>query len=225
MQTNDEINTSFFARITQLIDYYKFKNVNDFAINGLGYASGEKINRLNRGKGKPSVDILLDITNKFVSINGDWLLTGKGEMLKSNTPVAIPTHSKEGIPLIPVEAMAGFSTGDCQVCDHEVDRYVIPHFKNLSIDFMIHVRGSSMQPKYNSGDVVACKKLNLDTFFQWNKVYVLDTSQGPLIKRVKKSEQKECVLCVSDNKSYDPFDLPLKEVRALAIVLGVIRIE
>lgn len=125
--------------------------------------------------------------------------------------------------LIPIEAMAGFSNGDVAVMSYESERFVIPTFKGA--DFLIAVKGSSMYPKYNSGDIVACKKMPLDTFFQWNKVYVLDTIQGALIKRVKKGIDEQHVLIVSDNPAYEPFDLHRSEIRALALVLGVIRLE
>lgn len=83
-----------------------------------------------------------------------------------------------------------------------------------------------MVPKYNSGDLVACKKLVVsDIFFQWNKVYVLDTEQGALIKRVKKSVKESHIQLVSDNASYDPFDLHLSKIYAVALVVGVIRLE
>ena len=54
---------------------------------------------------------------------------------------------------------------------------------------------------------------------------MLDTTQGPLVKRIKKSQEKNCIQCISDNTTYDPFDIPLSEIRSLAIVLGVIRLE
>ena len=75
------------------------------------------------------------------------------------------------------------------------------------------------------GDIVACKKLPLDTFFQWNKVYVLDTVQGAMLKRVKKSDKQGYITCVSENTAYEPFDLALTDTNALAIVLGSIRME
>lgn len=135
-------------------------------------------------------------------------------------------NSDMGIPLIPVAAMAGWGTGDVQIMDYETSRYNVPEFTELKAEFMIRMKGSSMYPKYNSGDLLACKKLFLrDIFFQWNKVYVLDTEQGALIKRIKKSSQKDCITCVSDNPSYDPFDLHLEKVRAIAIVIGVIRLD
>lgn len=122
--------------------------------------------------------------------------------------------------------MAGFGTGSIQVMAYETGNYVIPEFSELNVDFMIRVKGSSMVPKYNSGDLVACKKLFInDIFFQWNKVYVLDTEQGALIKRVKKGLEKDYIQLISDNASYDPFELHLSKIYAVALVVGVIRLE
>lgn len=134
--------------------------------------------------------------------------------------------SPVGIPLIPISAMAGFGSGCTTVMEYETGRYVVPEFTELNVDFMIQVKGSSMYPKYNSGDLVACKKLLLsDVFFQWNKVYVLDTEQGALIKRIKKGNDIEHILLVSDNVNYDPFELHLSKIYAVALVVGVIRLE
>lgn len=174
-------------------------------------------------------------------INIDWLLTGRGSMLKSETtppmgdqnspkeeddrPVAIHTDNpKEGIPLIPINAMAGAMMGEQTVMEYECERYVVPLFKGA--EFLIPVKGSSMYPKYSSGDIVACKRIPMTgIFFQWNKVYVLDTNQGALIKRIKKGSDAEHILIVSDNKDYEPFELPIRCINNVAIVIGVIRLE
>lgn len=170
------------------------------------------------------------IYTKCVDINIDWLLTGEGSMLRhASKPdpevVAHPAQGVgEGIPLIPISAMAGAFSGDQQVMEYECERYVVPAFKGA--DFLISVKGSSMYPKYNSGDIVACKRLAMsDLFFQWNKVYVLDTDQGPLIKRVKPGSDKEHVTIVSDNERYEPFELSLDHIYNVALVIGVIRLE
>lgn len=144
---------------------------------------------------------------------------------KKNIPLAIPTTKpNEGIPLLPIEAMAGALTSEQTVFEYECERYVIPVFKGA--DFLVPVKGSSMYPKYSSGDIVACQRVPMsDLFFQWNKVYVIDTTQGPLIKRIKPGSDKEHVLIVSDNEKYDPFELPYSAIRAVALVIGVIRLE
>jgi repressor LexA len=170
-----------------------------------------------------------------------WIVCGEGNVLKNGSrnkqvyeegntskvnlsePNDTDLIKEKGIPLIPIEAMAGYGGGEVQVMEYETERFIVPTFKGS--DYLINVRGSSMYPKYNSGDIVACKHLPLDTFFQWNKVYVLDTEQGVLIKRICKSENEEYVTIVSDNKSYDPFDLHKSDIRSIAIVTGVIRLE
>ena len=83
-----------------------------------------------------------------------------------------------------------------------------------------------MTPKFESGDIVACKRVPLDRlWFQWGKVYVIDTDQGALIKRMEPSEQEGCVSIHSENKKYKPFDLPTEEIYGVALVVGVIRVE
>lgn len=185
-------------------------------------------------------------------VSPEWLLTGEGDMLKtSSTPENTPTdnsplsedkvtkidsHNKgknklipasnprEGIPLIPFSAMAGALTGEQTVLEYECERYVVPAFKGA--DFLMPVKGNSMAPTYVSGDIVACQRVPMDDlFFQWNKPYVLDTTQGALIKRIKPGTNTEHVRIISDNTEYDPYELPLSAIHAVALVIGIIRLE
>jgi phage repressor protein C with HTH and peptisase S24 domain len=188
-----------------------------------GYLRKMKVRNGDLGEG-----VLMQIIENSPDLSAEWLLTGNGEMLRSGSvssvPVAIPAEQGQGIPLIPIEAMAGYGIGDTQVLEYECDHYVVPVFKDA--EFLIQVKGSSMIPKYNSGDIVACKKLPLDgLFFQWNKVYVLDTIQGALIKRVKSGSDAQHLLIVSDNANYEPFELHISQIHSVAIVIGVIRLE
>lgn len=162
-------------------------------------------------------------------VNIEWLLTGKGDMLRRDqqAPLDIPKTTagqKEGIPLIPLSAMAGALTGEQSVLEYECERYVIPAFSGA--DFLMPVKGNSMMPTYISGDIVACQRVPMtDMFFQWNKPYVLDTSQGAIIKRIKPGSDKQHVLIVSDNKEYDSFELSYSDIYAVALVIGIIRLE
>ena len=83
-----------------------------------------------------------------------------------------------------------------------------------------------MSPTYSSGDLVACKRLKRGSaFFQWNKAYVLDTDQGALIKRVQPGHDDEHIKIVSDNSDYAPFELETEHIYAIALVVGMIRME
>lgn len=173
------------------------------------------------------------IYSKCVGVSPHWLLTGEGPMLENNNTGCqrqiepahhVPDNVQEGIPLIPLSAMAGAFTGETSVMEYECERYVIPAFKGA--DFLIQVKGDSMQPTYYSGDLVACQRVPLnDLFFQWNKTYVLDTAQGPLIKRIMPGSDSSHVLIVSDNDSYPPFELSKSQFHGVALVRGLVRLE
>ena len=173
-------------------------------------------------------------------VDSSWLLTGEGAMLQetenNNAPTPkhtveiahqVPHGSSEGIPLIPLDAVAGFpaeSGGGVRLEDCE--RYVIPEFENKGANFLIRVSGDSMVPLYYSGDLLACRKITDIRFFQWGTVYVLETSQGVLVKRVQESvDHADSILCVSENSSvHHPFLLPRNDIRSLSIIVGLVRL-
>ena len=173
-------------------------------------------------------------------VDSSWLLTGEGAMLQetenNNAPTPkhtveiahqVPHGSSEGIPLIPLDAVAGFpaeSGGGVRLEDCE--RYVIPEFENKGANFLIRVSGDSMVPLYYSGDLLACRKITDIRFFQWGTVYVLETSQGVLVKRVQESvDHADSILCVSENNSvHHPFLLPRDDIRSLSTIVGLVRL-
>ena len=132
-----------------------------------------------------------------------------------------------GLPLIPFEALAGFpSTDNIGVAFADCEQYVVPEFMARGADCLVRVSGSSMYPKYSNGDILACRIVRDILFFQWGKVYVIDSSQGLLVKRIEQSPREDFITLVSDNRErYKPFEIPVSDIRTLAIVIGVIRVE
>ena len=209
-------------RILQFIEY-KGIGKNKF-YNETGISNGI----LDKKSGL-SMDTIEKFYSTYPEINPEWLLTGKSEMLKSgntNTETS-KEESVKGIPLVNATAIGGYGNNVFSFEERDVkDYYVIPKFKHKQVDFMIEVEGSSMYPKYNSGDVVACRIIKERNFIQWNKTHVIATrEQGIIIKRIKPSDAPNSLLMVSDNESYDPFNVPEEEIEGLAIVVGVIRLE
>lgn len=135
--------------------------------------------------------------------------------------------SERSYPLVEGTAIGGVWNNKIAIEERDVkDYYVIPKFQNKKVDFMIEVEGSSMYPKYSSGDVVACRIIREQNFIQWNKTHVVATkNQGIIIKRIKKGNCEDNLLMVSDNKDYDPFYVPVDEIEGVALVVGVIRLE
>lgn len=184
------------------------------------------------------------IVENYPLCSADWLLTGKGEMLKvTDTPAPSPVEepkkdnflklhrakpgSGKGIPLIPMDAVAGFpADGSGSAYLEDCERYVIPEFEYKGADFLIRVSGDSMVPLYYSGDLLACHKIIDIRFFQWGTIYVLETSQGTIVKRVQESaEHADCILCVSENSEiHKPFLLPRDDIRSLSTIVGLVRL-
>lgn len=167
--------------------------------------------------------VIKEISEAF-GVSIEWITLGTGDMLISDSEHS-ESHRQpqEGIPLIPNDAFAGY--GVFQYDDHPiVDFYQIREFRNAS--FLLRVSGDSMSPKYHSGDLIACQKINEVTFWQWHRIYAISTkNQGILIKRVEKSDQPESVTCVSENPDYDAFDLKKEEIVSVALVLGGVVME
>jgi len=91
--------------------------------------------------------------------------------------------------------------------------------------FTVMIGGNSMAPTYKNADVLACRKINKLLFYEWGKVYVFDTSQGTLVKRVFQHTDPKYIVCVSDNNdNFPPFDLPISDISRIGIVLGLLRI-
>lgn len=224
----DDIST-IKGRILTYLEVMGIKKTDFYASTGLSDSNFKGRNRLSQ----PGGDMIVKVLTTYPDISTDWLVMGKGDMLRVDNDVCkrltepahhVPDNSQEGIPLIPLSAMAGAFTGDTSVMEYECERYVIPAFKGA--DFLIQVKGDSMQPTYYSGDLVACQRVPLnDLFFQWNKAYVLDTMQGPLIKRIRRGSDDEHILIVSDNTEYEPFELSKSQFHGVALVRGLVRLE
>ncbi|MBO4738133.1 MAG: helix-turn-helix transcriptional regulator [Bacteroidales bacterium] len=169
------------------------------------------------------------ILNHYSNISPDWLLIGKGEMFRdtASTLEVSNMEAMKKIPLVTQAAVAGFGNADFSISQEDVkDYYVVPKFKYCNIDFMIEISGSSMYPKYNSGDVVACTILRESKFIQWNKCHIIATrEQGILCKRLRPSNKENFITAISDNQQYPPFDIPIDEILGIALVVGVIRLE
>jgi len=72
-------NSTFFDRLEIFSKNEGFNSINDFAINGLKYKSSQKLNRLRTGKGRPSLEIIEDIKNRFEHVDLNWLIANKRE--------------------------------------------------------------------------------------------------------------------------------------------------
>lgn len=231
MEEVNSITDRFLMTYNHLFDLKRVSSPADFA-KKIGISSS-MMTEIAKKRSKVGIKAIQNTVLKFPSINPNWLITGRGKMTEFYLPE--PNYSKEpqeeyaiqtqGIPLLPAEALAGLGNISITIMKYDIqERYVVPDFSN--VDFMIRVKGSSMYPKYNSGDVVACVLIKESTFLQWGKVHVLHTKeQGCLVKRLFETDDKNTIECRSDNESYPPFIVEKNEITNIALVVGAIRLE
>lgn len=206
----------------KILHYLEYKGISK---NKFYQKTGLSVGFLDSGSSL-GVDKLKLIIDNYHDLNLEWFFDDNSPMLHQDTDDSIRKY--KGIPLIPVEAMAGYANGDVQVMGYELeDFYNIPDFENKGVKFLIRASGSSMYPKYSNGDILACRPVTDLSFFQWGKVYVLDTDQGPLVKRLFAcSDDDNCLECRSENKeNYPPFRIKKSSIRKVSIVVGVVRME
>lgn len=211
-------------RINQLLNYLEISAAT-LAVN-LGKGRPQFIYDIQKGKTKNiSQDLAKQIVSVYPEINDVWLITGNGQMLIEREK-QFRDAKKDVLPLIPYPAIGGYTEDNWTALLNDCPLYAIPDIKTPA-DFLIKVGGDSMNPKYQEGDLLACKMIQEILFFQWGKTYVLDTSQGVMVKNIyEDAENKENILLVSENKDkYPPFAIPRSDIRKIALVVGSIRIK
>lgn len=230
--------------ISRLSKFMETIGVNDNQITLAAQLSNGLVGKAKANGKALSAQNIEKILYAYPELSADWLLTGRGEMLKTNR---IPRHnSVEQVhvveykdseipkvkqtselrnnhtrPRIPLNAAAGgLSVALSSVSESECEQMpVIPSLPKY--DFTIVARGESMEPVIESGDELACRFITESAFIQWGRIHVLDTAQGIVVKRIFESDGH--ILCRSDNKGYPDFPISKDEIYHMALVVGLLR--
>ncbi|MDO4728422.1 MAG: S24 family peptidase [Bacteroidota bacterium] len=203
-------------------------------------ASNGYVNSISKSIG---LDKIENVVEFFPKLNLEWLLTGRGSMLKSdhenqNSGVIIHHGNRktrdalidiQEIPLYDLEATAGlvelFKSGKAASILETIKIPRLPH-----CDGAISVTGDSMYPLLKSGDIIMYKQIpvnNQSIFF--GEMYLLgvmidEFEEMITVKYVQKSDKgDEYVKLVSLNQHHSPKDVSIKNITAMAIIKASIR--
>lgn len=212
-------------KIKQYLDY---KGISK---NRFYTETGFSVGFLDSGKslGADKVKIII---NTYPDLNINWLILDEGPMIKQETNSSILVKHEfplrtdrkieiQDIPLYDMNATAGiigiFNEDNVQPEDY----LRIPNLPR--VDGAIYVMGESMSPLLKSGDIIIYKKLelSLDSIL-WGQIYLLSFAAGgdsfTVVKYIQKSDQPGYIRLVSQNERFQPKDIPLASIQALAIV-------
>lgn len=199
-----------------------------------------------KGKAKEkalSSDVLAKIITKYPDINPEWLLTGKGDMLKDEgaievikTPrveiiepikvegrslmpkvVVVDDRDNDRIPLVSIKAQAGYLKGyDDSNYIEELPTYSVPDMRNGTYR-MFQVSGFSMYPTLQDGSYVIGKFVENWEWLSDNRVCVVVTEcDGIIVKRVtNRTREKGFLYCKSDNRDYKHITVRVEDIREI----------
>lgn len=153
------------------------------------------------------------MAHKYASEFGfdvEYLLTGKGTLFASDAAPATDT-----VPLIPFTVRGGTLQDWCDGATIWDCEPIISPVKGAEIAF--EVSGDSMAPGYPAGARVLLKKVK--SVIAWGEVHVVDTVDGPLLKRIDQTDEPDCWTLRSDNPAYQPIRISTADVRGVWRVL------
>ncbi len=161
-----------------------------------------------------------EIADAYPELNIGWLVSGEGCMDKGKSVFVVDT-----VPLVNMFALGGSLTE--QLDSASVDELESVQTPVKGAEMAIQVSGDSMAPKYPSGSRLFCRHVDDPAFIEWGKVYVLDTTQGAVVKELRPGSSSDNVMCYSlnDNKKYVPFEVPFSSIHGIWKVLAGLVIE
>lgn len=131
-----------------------------------------------------------------------------------NEQISADPPAADSVPIVPYAvrggALQGFSEG---VEEWECERITSP-IRGAELAF--EVTGDSMAPGFPAGTRVLLKRVR--SMIAWGEVHVIDTVDGPVLKRIDQGEGDTFILR-SDNPAYQPIVVSREDIRGVWRVL------
>lgn len=137
-----------------------------------------------------------NIISLIPDVNTNWLLTGKGEMLKAN-PLEVDIN--RGVPYWNLPVSAGRSIIDI-IGKTNPDGYISGLPGADMAESILPVIGTSMEPEILNGAIVGVRKMNNWDTLNTERIYLIITRDDRMVKRIEYDLENEDILwCVSPN--------------------------
>jgi len=230
-------------RIQEIIDKMFSGNKRSFSAK-VGIAATVTENIVGKRQSNPSYDVTLKIVSSLEYIDSEWLLKGKGQMLKADMLqksdekdiVAEDQFLYKKLPLYTLRPFIDSTLGINESFESAIDsqdckELIITSFNDY--DFSLRNYGESMMDKENPKksindlDIVVCKFWKDKSYIRWGEIYALATTNGCIIKKIIPADDAEKIRCISLNEEngYNAYDMPLSEILDIAIVVGAVSIK
>ncbi|MBR4801479.1 MAG: hypothetical protein IK041_01575 [Bacteroidales bacterium] len=211
-------------RIKQYIDFkgYSVAEFERIANLSNGYLS-KQISR-NSDIGETYYGKILE---KCPDISIEWLVLGKGEMLRNNDieeAKPVKNYHKIGCPYFNVDFQAGFDlfyNNQTSVPEYYID--FSPYNKEGAV--WCNVSGRSMEPEISNGDMILLKEIiSWQDYIDFDDIYGIVTSNGfRTIKRIKKGPSKDTFTLIPANPNYEQQEIRKEMISHIFKVLCAVK--
>jgi transcriptional regulator with XRE-family HTH domain len=160
-------------------------------INAMSYG------KIERGEVSISLNKLYVIAKLFGMEAEDILTYGKQKQGNTNFNVTyVPVKVKAGSL---TELFDDFSQNDCV-------QFNLPFFRERNL-LMVDTEGDSMHPTVNDGDYTIIKQVEDKQSIKFGIPYLLDTTDGRVLKRIYQDKDPDKFILKSDNEIYEPYTI------------------
>lgn len=208
-------------RVLYVADYKgvsKEKFIEDLGMTYGNFKGKQKTTSVNS-------DFLDKILSKYDDVNPEWLLTGKGEMIKGIETVPINEGQiMKQIPFYDVDFYSGFT----QIFNDQTITpsyyFYLPEF--VKAEFAIKNSGKSMAKELGCDDILGLKEVkNWQDYFPQGEIYAVVTSNDlRTIKKVRKNPENTKLVLIPKPLDADKFDYPEYEEVPINMVLSLFQV-
>lgn len=203
------------ARLSKALDQAKLAAKIDVATR--------TVQRWENGDQVPDSNYLMRIA-RMTGVTAHWLLTGEGDMfaraITETKVVPLPTNRYKRVELVTVPLLSSVPGGAPNLYFHAdyVEKYITVDNVSDANAFALTVKGNSMAPRIEDGDVIVVSpKLESRS----GDICVVRVNDEDTVKRVK--IEAEFIQLVPLNPEYEPMVVRKKDVSFVWKVVRVIK--
>lgn len=185
--------------------------------------SRSMVGSYEEGRSEPPIDRLIDVSNYFklpidILVKNDLTQTKDSSFMQLGNqrllfPITVDENDEELIEIIPTKASAGYLEG-------YADPEYIEQLQKIKLPFLptgthraFPIKGDSMLPVKDGSYIVAKFVDDVSDIKDGRTYIILTKNDGLVYKRVYNHiADKQTLLLSSDNKSYQPYHVPIQEV-------------
>jgi phage repressor protein C with HTH and peptisase S24 domain len=218
------LNNAFITAVRELKSRQIILRDKDIS-DATGFSKGIVSTYLS-GKAEPSKNFLREFA-KVYNLNYAELLAGENLVFEEPPPSvwgepATPYLAKRGIPFYEVDVFGG-TVANFGDNDHGPSQYIdLMKYRGCNVSYLL--KGNSMVPMINNGDLVLAKWVEDTTIINYGDVYLVVMAEMSVTKILRKGSGDNKLKLLSVNATeYDEFEIDKQHIIRLAKVKATLK--